>query len=151
MISTIPGFTIFEYAFNFKLNIYSKVTNPGIVDIMPTLAHILNITIPAKNAMEIDGISLIDPVSLFDPQINIFQQKLDVSWKSIDKTGYVKIWMSTKNEYADIGKEDYILIGEVPISQHSAFLDISKYASNFYKVALEGKYNTVNKWFTMVK
>jgi hypothetical protein len=136
---------------NLKLNAYSKIVNPGIVDIMPTLAHLLNITIPAANAKEIDGINLIDSVSLFDPQINVFQQKLDVSWKSIDTTGNVKIWMSTKNEYANNGKEEYILIGEVPINQHRAVFDISKYPSNFYKVALEGKYNTVNKWYTTVK
>ena len=59
--------------------------------------------------------------------------------------------MSTKNEYANNGKEEYILIGEVPINQHRAVFDISKYPSNFYKVALEGKYITVNKWYTTVK
>lgn len=133
---------------NFKLNTYSKIVNPGIIDIMPTLAKYLNVKIPSNYAKEIDGISLLGNISVIDPQINVFQQKLDVSWKSIDTIGNVKIWMSTKNEYANKSKEEYILIGEVPINQNRAVLDVSKYPSNFYKVALEGKYNTVNKWFS---
>ena len=136
---------------NFKLNTYSKLVTPSIVDIMPTLAHLLNVNIPTDNAKEIDGINLIDSVSLYDPQINIYQQKLDVNWKNLDTAGTAKIWMSIKNDYATTGKEAYTLLAEVPIIQNRVVLDIRKFPSNFYKIAIEGKYNTVNKWFTTVK
>ena len=136
---------------NLKLNTYSKIVNPGIVDIMPTLAKYLNMQIPSNNTKETDGIHLIDSVSLFDPQINVFQQKLDVSWKSIDPNGTAKIWISTKNDYSTTGKEAYILLGEVPVNKNRVVFDISNYPSNFYKVAIEGKYNTVNKWFPTAK
>jgi hypothetical protein len=133
---------------NLKLNTYAQRVNPGIVDIMPTLASYLKINIPTTILNEMDGTSLIGKVSLVEPQINVFQQKLDLTWKSIDTIGTVKIWISTNNNYSVNGKEDYTLLSEVPLNQNRAVIDISKYPSNFYKVVLEGKYNTVNKWFT---
>jgi hypothetical protein len=136
---------------NLKLNKYANLYYPGIVDIMPTLAKYLNVNIPTNNAKEIDGIPLIGNVSVEDPQINIFQNKFDITWKSLDNEGTVKIWLSTKNEYATSGKEDYILLAEVPVNQNKIVVDISKYPSNFYKVAIEGKYNTINKWFSNTK
>ena len=136
---------------NLKLNKYANLYYPGIVDIMPTLAKYLNVNIPSNNAKEIDGISLIGNVSVVDPQINIFQNKLDITWKSLDNEGTAKIWLSTKNEYATSGKEDYVLLAEVPVNQNKIVVDISKYPSNFYKVAIEGKYNTINKWFSNTK
>jgi len=136
---------------NLKLNKYANLYYPGIVDIMPTLAKYLNVNIPTNNAKEIDGIPLIGNVSVVDPQINIFQNKLDITWKSLDNEGTVKIWLSTKNEYATSGKEDNVLLAEVPVNQNKIVVDISKYPSNFYKVAIEGKYNTINKWFSNTK
>jgi hypothetical protein len=133
---------------NLKLNNYAQIANPGIVDIMPTLAKYLNINIPKNISNEIDGTSLIGKVSLIEPQINIFQQKLDVNWKSIDTSGFVKIWISTNNNYSNNGSQEYILLSEVPVKQNRAVLDISNFSSDFYKVVLEGKYNTVNKWFS---
>jgi hypothetical protein len=87
-------------------------------------------------------------VSLIEPQINIFQQKLDVNWKSIDTTGFVKIWISTNNNFSNNANDEYTLLSEVPVMQNRAVLDITNFPSNFYKVVLEGKYNTVNKWFS---
>jgi hypothetical protein len=133
---------------NLKLNTYAQIVNLGIVDIMPTLASYLKINIPRTILNEMDGTSMIGKVSLAEPQINIFQQKLDLTWKSIDTIGTVKIWISTNNNYSVNGTEDYILLSEVPLNQNRAVIDISKYPSNFFKVVLEGKYNTVNKWFT---
>lgn len=133
---------------NLKLNNYAKIGNPGIVDLMPTMAKYLNINIPKNISNEIDGTSLIGKVSLIEPQINIFQQKLDVNWKSIDTSGFVKIWISTNNNFSNNANEEYTLLSEVPVSQNRAVLDITNFPSNFYKVVLEGKYNTVNKWFS---
>src|SRR5690606_12385834 len=40
------------------LNSYFKTGNPGIVDIMPSIAQFLNISIPREQLMEIDGVPL---------------------------------------------------------------------------------------------
>jgi membrane-anchored protein YejM (alkaline phosphatase superfamily) len=132
---------------NLKLNNYAKITNPGIVDLMPTLAEYLNVKIPNENKREIDGISMLGKISLTSPQINVFENKLDLSWISLDTIGNVKIWLCIKNEYAIKGKEEYVLLSEFPIKQNRAVLDIHNYPSNFYKVVMEGKYNMVNKWY----
>mgnify|MGYP000173785322 CR=1 FL=1 len=54
---------------------------------------------------------------------------------------------STKNEFKEGGQDKYILLTEVPVIQKHTVIDISNYPSSFYKVVIEGKYNSVNKWF----
>ena len=132
---------------NRKLNNYAHLNYPAIVDVMPTLGNFMGMKLPSELAMEIDGIPLIGKVSVAQPEINVFQQKLDIRWQSLDTSGTVKIWLSTKNEFKTGAQDQYILLKEVPILNNRAIIDISQYPADFYKIALEGKYNTINKWF----
>jgi hypothetical protein len=34
----------------------------------------------------------------------------------------------------------------VPVSQGKASIDVTKLPSSFYKIVLEGKHNTLNRW-----
>jgi len=132
---------------NKQFNDYAQQSYPGIVDIMPTLANYLSISIPTPIKNEIDGVSLIGKVSVSNPQVNIFQNRLDLSWQNYQQEGSLKIWLSTKNNFNENGQDQYFFLKEVPVTQKNTVIDISKFASNFYKVVLEGKYNSVNKWF----
>lgn len=132
---------------NKKFNNYASLSYPGIVDIMPTLANYLAINIPTLVKNEIDGVSLMGKVSLAHPEINIYQNKLDVSWQHYNEEGTVKVWISTSNNYSKYGTDQYILLTEVPVNQKKSVIDITQYESSFYKILLEGKYNSVNKWF----
>ena len=132
---------------NAKFNNYAKLDYPGIVDIMPTVANYLNIKIQDPVDKEIDGISLTGKISIAQPELNIFQNKLDLSWQVLDTTGNVKIWLTTTNTVKEGGKDNYLLIKELPITAQHATIDITAYPSDFYKVVIEGKYNTVNKWY----
>lgn len=132
---------------NIKFNNYASLSYPGIVDIMPTLANYLSINIPKQVKNEIDGVSLIAKISLAQPEINIYQNKLDVSWQHFNEEGTVKVWISTTNNYSKYGTDQYILLTEVPVKQKNTVIDITQYESSFYKILLEGKYNSVNKWF----
>lgn len=132
---------------NIKFNNYASLSYPGIVDIMPTLANYLSINIPKQVKNEIDGVSLIAKISLAQPEINIYQNKLDVSWQHFNEEGNVKVWISTTNNYSKYGTDQYILLTEVPVKQKNTVIDITQYESSFYKILLEGKYNSVNKWF----
>ena len=132
---------------NKKFNNYASLSYPGIVDIMPTLANYLSINIPRQVKNEIDGVSLMGKISLAHPEINIYQNKLDVSWQNYNEEGTVKIWLCTSNNYSKYGTDQYILLNEVPVKQKNTVIDITKYESSFYKILLEGKYNSVNKWF----
>ena len=55
--------------------------------------------------------------------------------------------MSTSNNFNKNDTDKYILLGEFPVKQRNVAIDISKYKSSFYKVVIEGKYNSINKWF----
>ena len=132
---------------NKKLNNYANLSYPAIVDIMPSLANFLSVKIPTPFKYEIDGIPLIGQVSVAAPNLNVFQNTMDISWQNYNEEGNVKIWLTTKNDFKEGGQDKYILLKEVPVSQKHTVVDISNYPSSFYKVVIEGKYNSVNKWF----
>jgi hypothetical protein len=131
---------------NVKLNDYANYFQPAVVDIMPTIARFMKIDVPLETQREADGIPLIGQVSLTRPGINYFQNKLDLSWKTLDNTGTVKIWVSATNNFRDGGKDNYKLLSEVPVKDRHAVIDVSDIKSPFYKVVLEAKNNTTNTW-----
>jgi len=132
---------------NQQLNQYAQYNYPAIVDIMPTLASWLKVTIPANTAKEIDGISLLGKVSIAQPTLNIFQSKADITWQTLDKEGEVEIWLSTTNKVKEGGTDEYHLLQKVPVTTGYCSINIDKYPATFYKVVLKAKYNTINKWY----
>ena len=130
-----------------NLNNYAQYYRPAIVDIMPSIARFMNIDIPKERMREIDGIPLLGKVSIAEVRVNNFQNKLDVSWKALDQEGKVKIWVSSTNNFKDGKPDDYKLIAEVPVKTEHAIIDVSNMSSSFYKMVVEGNYNSVNKWW----
>ncbi len=132
---------------NILPNKYAQYYQPGIVDIMPTIAKYLHIAIPRESNMEIDGISFTGPLSVTRPVLNLIQHTLDISWNALDTAGNVKVWVATTNNFKTGGKDDYHLLAELPCKTQHATLDITDLPSEFYKVVLEGKYNSTNAWW----
>jgi hypothetical protein len=81
--------------------------------------------------------------------VNYIQGNIDVSWKSLDDKGKVKIWVTTTNNFKTGGKDEYHMLAEVPVNQKHALLDVQSYPSEFYKIVLEAPDNTTNKWLVM--
>ena len=131
------------------LNTYATYFQPAIVDILPSIARFMNINIPAEVKQELDGTPFIGPVSVADVNVNYIQGNIDVSWKSINDKGKVKIWVTTTNNFKTGGKDEYHLLAEVPVNQKHALLDVKSYPSEFYKIVLEAPDNTTNKWLVM--
>jgi hypothetical protein len=132
-----------------ELNTYAHTYDPAIVDIMPTIARFSGVKIPNEVLQEIDGTPLIGPVSIADMKLNYIQGNIDLSWKSLEKTGNVTIWMSTTNEFKTGGKDTYHKLGEVPVKNGHALVSVKEYPSAFYKVVLQAPDNTLNKWLTV--
>ncbi|AMR34093.1 nucleotide pyrophosphatase [Mucilaginibacter sp. PAMC 26640] len=128
------------------LNNYSKYYYPGIVDIMPAIARFMNINIPAKFAREIDGTPLAGPVSVSELKVNLVQGAIDVSWKAMGKPENLKIWVSATNNVKEGQPDDYRLLGTFPAAKEHALISVKDLPSAYYKIAVEGQYNTVNKW-----
>lgn len=129
------------------LNEYARYSNPGIVDIMPTMARWLGLTIPVASAREVDGVPFIGKVSLAHPSVNLIQGRLDLTWQPYDTAGSVKIWVTATNAFKTGGTDDYRLLGTVPVGKGHADVDVHDLPSGFYKVWLEGRYNSVNVWW----
>jgi hypothetical protein len=120
--------------------------NPGVVDIMPVIARHLNLSIPKTQAFEVDGVPFTGKISLANLKLVKDGSKIRASWKSYDKTGNVKIWLTTSNHFKTGGRDIYHLTGEVPVANEKAEIDISNYLPGFFKIVLEGQFNTVNRW-----
>ncbi|MBO9638384.1 MAG: alkaline phosphatase family protein [Siphonobacter aquaeclarae] len=128
------------------LNAAFTQATPAIVDIMPTIARHLDVTFPKQQAFEVDGVPLTGRLSLSQPKAEKTGKSLSIQWKAHNPEGKVKIWISTTN-YFEEGKPDrYLLMGEVPVTEGKATIDISRLPSSYYKIVLEGQYNTVNRW-----
>jgi predicted AlkP superfamily pyrophosphatase or phosphodiesterase len=129
-----------------QLNDCFKHGQPGIVDIMPSIARFMKINIPEANAREVDGVPLIGPVSLVQPQAVYADGKLQLQWKAMAKKGKVKIWVATTNRFKEGGQDDYQLLAQVPLEQEKAEVDVQQLPQGFYKIVLEGPNNMVNRW-----
>ena len=129
-----------------QLNNYAQYYTPAVVDIMPSIARFMNISIPKAQMKEIDGTPFIGPVSIADATFNYFQASVDISWKALDTNGMVKVWVATTNNIKVGGKDEYTLLAEVPAGTKHAFINLEKYPSTFYKIVLEATHNSINKW-----
>jgi hypothetical protein len=128
------------------LNQYAALTKPATVDIAPSILRFMQLDIPRERLGELDGVPLIGQVSLASPQAAAEKGQLRISWKPVLRKGRVKIWLSTTNNFLQGGTDVYVRLKQVPVAAGGATVDISKFPSGFYKVVLEGKHNTVNRW-----
>ena len=120
----------------------------SIVDIMPTIARFMNISVPGNQLMEIDGVPFIEKVSALLPQAQYQNGKIQIQWKAEDNKGNMKIWLCTSNDFAIGGKDNYQLVTEIPVSREQALIDVSDQPSDFYKIVLEAPHNLLNRWIT---
>ncbi|HTK22230.1 MAG TPA: alkaline phosphatase family protein [Mucilaginibacter sp.] len=132
---------------NYKaVNDYAKYYTPGIIDITPSIAKFMNINIPVEQLREIDGTSIIGPISVTSPQATYVQGSIDVSWKIIDPKGKAKIWIAATNNYKEGKPDDYQLLAEVPVTDGHVLIPVKNMPSQFYKVWIEAPDNSVNRW-----
>ena len=132
-----------------KLNNYFKSGNPGVVDIMPSIANFLGIDIPKEQLTEIDGVPLTGPLSAISPDAKLEAGKIKITWKAIDKKGDAKIWLTTTNHFREGGRDTYVLKSTIPLAKEEAVIDINESTSGFYKIIIETPYNYLNRWIVV--
>nr|WP_229367791.1 alkaline phosphatase family protein [Fibrisoma limi] len=131
------------------LNAYGQQLEPGIVDLMPTIARFMRIQFPKDVAQEVDGVPLTGPVSLANPQATLEDDTLKIQWKALEPTGTVNVWLATANQFETGGKDTYQLVGKVPLKQQQFSVPVKGKPSSFYKIWIEGPANSVNKWVVL--
>lgn len=129
-----------------ELNRYFNAAVPAVVDITPSIMQFLRLPVQQDVARELDGVSLIGKVSLANPFAFLAGNKLKVGWDPYDREGNVKVYLARTNDYKTSGKPDALeLLGEVELAKGKAEYEFTP-AKGTYKVVMEGKYNTVNRW-----
>jgi predicted AlkP superfamily pyrophosphatase or phosphodiesterase len=131
------------------LNNYFLSSQAAIVDIMPSMASFLNITIPKKQLMEIDGVSFTGKLSATHPKAFLQNKSIHLAWEVQEKTGMAKIWITTTNHFKTGGTDNYTLVKQVPVANGKAIIDVQKYPSSFYKIVMEMPYNILNRWIVI--
>lgn len=129
-----------------NLNAQFNQTQPGVVDIMPSIARHLGVNFPKEQGFELDGIPLTGSLSFIDFKIRYDDKKILLSWKAIEKDEKLKLWITTTNAFEKGGSDLYHLAGEVAAGAEKAEIDVHQMPSGFFKVVLEGRHNTANKW-----
>ncbi len=129
-----------------NLNGYFKGYEPGIVDIMPSMLHTLDIKPRKEQLWEIDGVPLNEQLSLANARAVLKNNSLQLTWDVIHKKGKVKVWAATENQFKKGKDDNYIVLGETKVKNGSLKIDVSHIPSDFYKLVIEGKYNHVNTW-----
>jgi len=132
-----------------NLNGYFYHNQPGIVDILPSIASFLQIQIPRKYLFELDGVPFNSDISIIHPEARLSNDSIYLSWVPIEKSGILKVWMATTNKCQTGGDDNYALMGEVPSEKASFQFSVKDFPSSFYKLVLEGNHNSVNRWIIL--
>jgi len=127
-------------------NEYAKLLYPSAVDILPTIAQFMEINIPEDIKRELDGIPLLGEVSIAKPQVHYFQNTIDITWIPLKQEGEVTVLMSTTNKHKEGEKDTYKQLGTFSLKDKKALISVKDMPSSFYKVVLQTKDNTVNRW-----
>lgn len=132
-----------------SLNRYFSIYTPAIVDVLPSVARHLNLTLPTENRYELDGIPFIGEVSLAEPAARLIHDQLRVEWTPLQASGKVKVLLSPTNHFETAGKGDqYQNLGTFELSSGKAVISLSPelQESRFFKIVIEAEHNTVNRW-----
>lgn len=129
---------------NKKLTAHGRV--PGVVDLYPTIARHMGISIPDSIAFELDGVPLIGAVSIAEPKAVIRDGQVHLSWKALEKKGKVSIWAAMEDRYRAGGSDRYQKLGSVRVDKESFVLPLLPVAGKYMKVVMKGRRNVVGRW-----
>jgi predicted AlkP superfamily pyrophosphatase or phosphodiesterase len=133
---------------NQKTNVYFASGNLAIVDILPYIARFMQLNIPQETQNELDGTPFIGKVSISEPQVIFKNDSLYISWKAWDKKGRVRVNISPTNNFKTGGTDNYTMSFTAPVEQQYLNVDVKNNPSALYKIVLQAKDNTINRWVT---
>ena len=128
-----------------NLNQYSK-EDPAIVDITSSMLNSLGLKLDKNQRRELDGVPITGKISIAMPKAELENNTINISWKAYNPSEKVKIHLSTTDDFSSGGKDKYKCLKKVKASEEEAVIDVSKYPSEFYKIIIQGKHNSVNTW-----
>lgn len=128
------------------LNNYFHDPQVAIVDILPSIASFMDLSIPKERLKEIDGVSFINKISLSSPSATFANDSIHLKWKAEGEKGDVKIGFSISNHFKEGGMDQYQQVGQLPLGRAHYSFSVKNNPSSFYKIVLEGPDNLLNRW-----
>lgn len=119
---------------------------PEMVDILPSMAYHLGLSIPKKIAMELDGTPFIGPVDASNLKAELKNGEISMSWKALSKDGKGRIWVATTNNFKTGGLDNYWLVGDVDLADGKKTFSLNGTESEIFKVVLETPAGYLNYW-----
>lgn len=131
-----------------NLNLRFQSGQAAMVDILPSFLRFFNLVVPVERENELDGVSLMGPVSIADAELSGKRKNQKVSWSLVENTGKIKISWSPTNHFSAGGLDGYLFLAEVDATASSYTLPSWISKKKFFKILIEGELNSVNVWRT---
>ena len=122
---------------------------PTVVDIYPTMAQHLNLSIPESVANELDGISFTGPIDISNLNATSSGNAFTLTWKA-HTTGSAQVLISTSNKFKNGGADKYEKVADISLADESYSFE-PKSKSDFYKIVLVTKNQRINRWIQQTK
>lgn len=134
------------------INDYARQNRVGIVDIAPTVLDFLNVNIPVPVREEMDGTGLLEPADAWNLKGTIEKGTLRITWTPDDSAeSNADIYITNNNHFKEGGSDAYRLLARPWLSSGKFEMKLKESrSSDFFKVVLRTKNNTLNTWITPV-
>ena len=87
-------------------NAYARLIQPGIVDILPTVARFMGLALPMATRGELDGVPLLGAVSLAAPRVQLAGDSRRIRWTALGMGKPEKVMRSRTAKAAAVGAVD---------------------------------------------
>lgn len=128
-----------------KLNSHFNDT-PGMVDIMPSIANHLHLTIPESTKEELDGVPFIGAIDFSALKASHEAEEILIEWKLENpELDSLEVYITTTNNFSTGSTDQYQKVKTIAASELS-FRFKPAVKSNFYKVLVKSPTQYLNVW-----
>lgn len=129
-----------------KLNERFHSGKAAMVDILPSFLQFFNLVVQEEREAELDGVSLLGKISIENADLIGKKKNQKLVWGPVDSSGKVNIFWSPTNYFSKGGFDEYMLLGEIEAGAGSYDLPLWISKKKFFKVLIEGEFNSLNVW-----
>lgn len=122
-------------------------SRPAVVDIFPTLARHLQLQLPEVVTQELDGKSLMGPISLTDLHASKNGKKITLKWKSFRHEN-LELFIAPSDDPFHETSSNYRKIKTVPSDRETTVIG-DDFKAPWIRIVLKGKYNSANYWLSL--
>ena len=132
-----------------EINQYATERQVAAVDVLPTICDFMDVKVDDTVLAELDGTPLLRPVDAANLSARLIGDQLILNWNAYNKDSTADVFVTFSNNFAKGGKDEYKKVGQVPVKEGSAVLEVSMpQDAKVMKILLKTKTNTLNYWIS---